>query len=229
MKAGRRRLPAVLATAAGVLLLVAGVAYATIPDSSGAIHGCYARSGGSLRVIDASVTNCKAGETSLDWNVQGQQGPQGPQGADGPAGPSGQQGPQGPTGPQGPAGPPGPSGLSHGYLASSNQVPVAQFPAFSNVGSIASVPDGTYMIWAQISLDDSLNEPSGNCSIKVNGVLQTPTATGVELKSGTGNLTIVSAATLSGGGSTVDVQCRMGDNTTSANVNLALVKIDALN
>jgi len=108
-------------------------------------------------------------------------------------------------------------------------VPVAQFPAFSNVGSIASVPDGTYMIWAQISLDDSLNEPSGNCSLKVNGVVQSPTATGVELKSGTANLTIVSAATLSGGGSTVDAQCRMGDNTTSANVNLALVKIDALN
>ena len=129
----------------------------------------------------------------------------------------------------GTAGPQGPSGLSHGYLASSNQVPVAEFPAFSNVGSIASVPDGTYMIWAQISLDDSLNEPSGNCSLKVNGVVQSPTATGVELKSGTGNMTIVSAATLSGGGSTVDVQCRMGDNTTSANVNLALVKIDALN
>src|SRR6476646_10505785 len=208
MKTGRRRIPAALAIAAGVLLVLAGVAYATIPDSSGAIHGCYARSGGSLRVIDATVTNCKAGETSLDWNVQGQQGPQGP---------------------NGPAGPQGPSGLSHGYLASSNQVPVAEFPAFSNVGSIASVPDGTYMIWAQISLDDSLNEPSGNCSLKVNGVVQSPTATGVELKSGTANLTIVSAATLSGGGSTVDAQCRMGDNTTSANVNLALVKIDALN
>jgi hypothetical protein len=229
MKAGRTRIPAALATAAGVLLVVAGVAYATIPDSSGAIHGCYARSGGGLRVIDASVTNCKAGETSLDWNVQGQQGPQGSQGPNGPAGPAGPQGPQGPTGSQGPAGPQGPSGLSHGYLASSNQVPVAQFPAFSTVGSIASVPDGTYMIWAQISLDDSLNEPSGNCSLKVNGVLQQPTATGVELKSGTANLTIVSAATLSGGGSTVDAQCRMGDNTTSANVNLALVKIDALN
>jgi hypothetical protein len=160
MKAGRRRIPAALATAAGVLLVVAGVAHATIPDSSGAIHGCYARSGGSLRVIDASVTNCKAGETSLDWNVQGQRGPQGPQGADGPAGPSGPQGPQGPTGSQGSTGPQGPSGLSHGYLVSSNQVPVAQFPAFSNVGSIASDPDGTYMIWAQISLDDSLNEPS---------------------------------------------------------------------
>jgi len=226
MKTGRRRIPAALAIAAGVLLVLAGVAYATIPDSSGAIHGCYARSGGSLRVIDATVTNCKAGETSLDWNVQGQQGPQGP---NGPAGPAGPQGPQGTTGSQGPAGPQGPSGLSHGYLASSNQVPVAEFPAFSNVGSIASVPDGTCMIWAQISLDDSLNEPSGNCSLKVNGVVQSPTVTAVELKSGTANLTVVSAATLSGGGSTVDAQCRMGDNTTSANVNLALVKVDALN
>jgi hypothetical protein len=205
------------------------VASVTTSRSSGAIHGRYARSFGSLRVIDASVTNCKAGETSLDWNVQGQQGPQGSQGPNGPAGPGGPQGPQGPTGSQGPAGPQGPSGFSNGYLASSNQVPVAEFPAFPNVGSIASVPDGTYMIWAQISLDDSLNEPSGNCSLKVNGVIQQPTATGVELKSGTANLTIVSAATLSGGGSTVDAQCRMGDNTTSANVNLALVKIDALN
>src|SRR6476469_7158536 len=118
MKTGRRRISAALAIAAGVLLVLAGFAYATIPDSSGAIHGCYARSGGSLRVIDATVTNSKAGETSLDWNVQGQQGPQGPQGADGHAGPSGPQGPQGPIGSQGPAGPQGPSALSHGYLAS---------------------------------------------------------------------------------------------------------------
>ena len=60
-------------------------------------------------------------------------------------------------------------------------------------------------------------------------MVQSPTAPGVELKSGTANLTIVSAATLSDGGSTVDAQCRMGDNTTNASVNLALVKIDALN
>ena len=57
-------------------------------------------------------------------------------------------------------------------------MPVAEFPAFSNVGSIASVPDGRYMIWAQISLDDSLNEPSGNCSVKVIGAVQSPMATG---------------------------------------------------
>ncbi len=46
--------------------LATGIAYATIPESGGTIHGCYAKSGGSLPVIDAGVTNCKSGETSLD-------------------------------------------------------------------------------------------------------------------------------------------------------------------
>jgi len=92
----------------------AGTAYATIPDGNGVIHACYQRSGGSLRVIDSSVTNCGSKETSLNWNVQGAQGPQGPAGPPGPAGPAGTPGaegppgPQGPEGPQGAAGPPGP-------------------------------------------------------------------------------------------------------------------------
>ena len=75
-----------------VLVLVAGVAYATIPDASGVIHACYSKSGGSLRVIDASVTTCKSGETSLSWSVQGIPGPQGPQGPAGPQGPQGEPG-----------------------------------------------------------------------------------------------------------------------------------------
>lgn len=90
---------------AGILVLAAGAAYATIPDSNGVIHGCYAKSGGTLRVIDAGVTSCKTGETSLDWNRTG------PPGAAGPAGPQGAAGPAGPQGGAGPAGPPGPSGL----------------------------------------------------------------------------------------------------------------------
>jgi hypothetical protein len=224
-----RRRVGVAAMAVAAALVVGGVAYATIPDSGGVIHGCYARSGGALRVIDAGVTNCKTGETSLDWNLQGQQGPVGPKGDTGAQGTAGPQGPQGPTGPQGPAGPQGPSGLSHGYLASSNQVPVAEFPAFSNVGSITSLPAGTYMITGQVRLDDNLNEPSGTCHLSVNGAFQQTTSTAIELKDGTGNMTIVSAATLTGGGSSVEVDCTIGDNTTVANVNLALVSVDALN
>jgi hypothetical protein len=132
------------------------------------IHGCYSKSGGSLRVIDASVTNCTKSETSLDWNVQGQQGPQGPQGADGPQGPAG---PQGTAGPQGPAGPPGPSGLSHGYLASTSNVPISQAPAFSDVALLSGVPDGNYMVSAQIGAVDSggSSTPDIRCRVSANG------------------------------------------------------------
>jgi hypothetical protein len=71
---------------------LAGTAYATIPGGDGIIHGCYAKSGGTLRVIDASVTKCKDGETSLDWSQQGLPGPKGDPGAPGPAGPQGEPG-----------------------------------------------------------------------------------------------------------------------------------------
>jgi hypothetical protein len=64
------------------LAVAAGVAYATIPDGGGVIHACYSKSGGAVRVVDDSVTNCKASETSLTWNVAGPAGPPGPAGAD---------------------------------------------------------------------------------------------------------------------------------------------------
>lgn len=65
---------------AGALLVVGGaavgIAYAAIP-SGGVINGCYQKSSGALRVIDAGTT-CKKGETSLDWNVEGATGAVGP-------------------------------------------------------------------------------------------------------------------------------------------------------
>ncbi len=52
------------AAAIGTLLAVAGVAYATIPDSSGVINTCYANSGGALRAVDG-VADCTKEETPL--------------------------------------------------------------------------------------------------------------------------------------------------------------------
>jgi hypothetical protein len=52
----------------------------------------------------ASVTTCKAGETSLDWSERGVPGPAGPKGEQGQQGVQGEQGESGPPGPQGPAG-----------------------------------------------------------------------------------------------------------------------------
>lgn len=88
----------IISSALALAFIVAGVVYATIPDAGGNVTACYSKSTSTLRVIDTSVTNCKAGETSLSWSVVPQPGPMGPQG------PQGIAGPQGPVGPQGPAG-----------------------------------------------------------------------------------------------------------------------------
>jgi hypothetical protein len=49
------------------LALGGGVAFATIPGSGGMINGCYERSGGLLRVIDAGAgATCRPSETSLE-------------------------------------------------------------------------------------------------------------------------------------------------------------------
>lgn len=74
---------AIAATAAAAaLLVVGGVAYATIPDATGVIHGCYSTKDGSLRVIDTgALQSCDPRkETTLDWNQTGPAGPQGPPG-----------------------------------------------------------------------------------------------------------------------------------------------------
>lgn len=104
-----KRIGTALVAAAAVAAL-AGIAMAAIPGPGGLISACYTKSGGTLRVIDSSVTTCKSSETSLAWNQVGQQGPQGIPGAQGETGPQGASGPQGAQGTQGIQGPPGEQG-----------------------------------------------------------------------------------------------------------------------
>lgn len=82
----------VLAMAAGT-----GIAFATIPDSGGVIHGCYKTPvpahGTPLQVIDTDAGgSCPGGTLPLTWNQTGPQGPQGATGAQGPTGPAGSPG-----------------------------------------------------------------------------------------------------------------------------------------
>jgi hypothetical protein len=52
-------------------VVATGVSWASIPDSSGVVHGCYKTSGTAhaLKVIDNSVTaSCPSGFTSLNWD-----------------------------------------------------------------------------------------------------------------------------------------------------------------
>jgi hypothetical protein len=75
------------------MAVAGGVAYATIPDSGGVIHGCYLKSIGSLRVIDPSAgQRCAGVEKAIQWNQTGPKGLQGPPGANGAAGPAGPAG-----------------------------------------------------------------------------------------------------------------------------------------
>ena len=88
----------------GVLMaLVLGAAVTAVADTSTSaqqIEGCYQKTNGSFRVVDAT-TECRSTETRLSWNSEG---PAGPAGAQGPAGPAGEQGPEGPQGEPGPPG-----------------------------------------------------------------------------------------------------------------------------
>jgi hypothetical protein len=60
-----------------VLLLAAGVTYASIPGSDGAIHACYLP-GGQLRLIDADANqSCRPGETAIQWPAVSQGCPAG--------------------------------------------------------------------------------------------------------------------------------------------------------
>src|SRR5947209_11369411 len=73
---------AVVASAFGVATAV----QAAIP-SNGVIYGCYAKPGnpsqGALRVVDQG-TQCKPGESPINWNQVGPTGPAGPTGPEGP-------------------------------------------------------------------------------------------------------------------------------------------------
>src|SRR5438067_1359730 len=67
-----------LAAVVASVLLAAGIAWATIPDGSGMIHGCRKTVGGQLRVIDPGTGGtCLSSETTLNWPQTPAQGLQG--------------------------------------------------------------------------------------------------------------------------------------------------------
>jgi len=73
-----------LAAVTAVTALVAGsIAWASIPDTAGVVHGCYDKLSGQLRVTDTQTNQpkpCTGKEAGLTWNERGPQGPAGPPG-----------------------------------------------------------------------------------------------------------------------------------------------------
>ncbi len=65
-----------------VLSVTGGIAYASIPDSAGVIHGCYSQNGANgtngteLNIINSDSASCKGGKTEVTWNQTGPAGNQ---------------------------------------------------------------------------------------------------------------------------------------------------------
>jgi hypothetical protein len=118
---------ALIALAVGVGVAVGGIAYASIPDANGVIHGCYNSDNGALRVFGKSkdFQQCNAGEKPLDWSQTG---------------PTGLTGPTGPTGTSGATGPTGPTGtLSSAFLDAYHSLMVPQVVAVGGAVSFDTV------------------------------------------------------------------------------------------
>ncbi len=131
------------------VLLVGGVAYATIPGPDGVIHGCYLPGVGDLRVIDPTLAPpnavplelptayaCALNEIPLSWN---------------------QTGPPGPPGPKGDPGGPTPAGSTDGFIDTSGTpgnklIPLTDGRA-TPVASIA-VPNGSYILMANTTINN---------------------------------------------------------------------------
>jgi hypothetical protein len=96
-----------LAVAAAVAVIVAGVALAQDSGDATVIHACKHPSGGWLRQV-SGPTQCRRRERAVSWNVTG---------------PKGEKGDPGPAGPAGPPGPKGDSGTPITGLATLNGVP----------------------------------------------------------------------------------------------------------
>ena len=110
----RRRMFGVFVVTTLAVVLVTGAGAFAHDPHDGVIYGCYDKSSGRLRIVDAE-RRCGGDERSVTWNDRGRRGDIGAKGVDGrpgPAGPKGDVGPAGPTGAKGDDGVPGPAGAA---------------------------------------------------------------------------------------------------------------------
>jgi hypothetical protein len=205
---------------AGVLGLVCALAVtsivrATIPDASGVIHGCYAKSGSAIYVIDAAVTTCKNGDTALAWNEQG---------------PSGPVGPTGPTGATGPTGPIGPSDAflkdDQGSFSSQN----LDGNDFKDIDTLSQLPAGSYVFNATLTFVGGMSFATVQCILQTgdNHFLSSAVQSTVGGSANSfGTMTIGSAATFA---ATTDVKtsCRSSGVASSQPSSLTAIRVATL-
>jgi hypothetical protein len=166
LPSGRVRLTALIAVAVG--LAAGGIAYASIPDGNGVIHGCYKTVGGALRVIDTGAGGvCNASEKPLNWN---------------------QNGPKGATGPTGRTGPTGPAGAT--MATSVTAISFVSLSSSSTGTTLATLnlPAGSFVLFgrAEILSDGAVNDYLATCALSAGADTDTVSVTGPTSVSGLG-------------------------------------------
>jgi hypothetical protein len=157
----RRPSPVLALSLLLALAALGGVAWAAIPGPEGIIHGCYAKHGGRLRVIDPAHGRCGRREAPLNWSETGPPGPRGGKGA---------TGAKGATGPKGSTGPAGPQGPSNAFTASQTGV-LALAPSSSRTVLTLNLPAGRYVLSASVRIADEAgaSEPAQQATCTVKG------------------------------------------------------------
>ena len=214
--------PAVVALVVVGALLVGGIAYATVPDGSGVIHGCYQKNQGSLRIIDTGqAQTCSSSESPLNWSQTGPQGPQGPQGT------------------QGPQGPQGPSGSSHAYSTSNLAAQTFLSPSANTITKL-TLPAGDYVVSAtgtvvktgtfnttgsDNDVKCSLNDPEDNAL-----TASQAEANGLDYEDAVPSVLVDTMSLPSGGTITVDCTTLTGTVSSEVDFNtLVATAVDAVN
>jgi hypothetical protein len=196
---GRLRLAALVAVV--IAAAAAGIAYASIPDSGGVIHGCYKIAGGALRVIDPATGSCLNSETSIAWN---------------------QTGPTGATGPTGPRGP------SDAYLASDGGTTIGSGP--TTLVSLA-LPAGNYTLIAKTGVYNRFNADIVDCLLKSGTTVLDEDEVRIDGLGNPGNddnefMDLIGTVSLSGPG-TISVDCT-SFNSESENTQLLATQVATL-
>lgn len=182
----RKRIKLVVGLGIGAAIVGGSVAYASVPDPTGAIHGCYSTITGHLRIIDTATTpNCLITEKALPWSQQGPQGAQGtagPKGDPGPQGPTGAKGDPGAPGPQGAKGDPGPAGPAHTTDIQQVTKDRADVPNGDDTTiATLTLPSGHYVLTADATVHNQSNDVNiWNCRLSGNGDVLDATTTSTQ-------------------------------------------------
>ena len=199
--------PIVIGLAAG------GIAYASIPETNGVVHGCYKTLGGALRVIDTGKKQaCVRGELALSWNQTG---------------PKGTTGTNGPTGAKGPTGTTGATGPSDAWMAQGS-TPLSS-TGYTTVASLIVADDGNYRSLCLVLRTGQ--SASTICKLLVAGnelgattVSTTGGGSGVNYAS----FALLGATTITAAPATASVECTTGTSGTNAGATLIATKVGTL-